>query len=79
MRTDNSVRTPSFMEKIWMQMGKSRWTILRGEILSALDNERDNLKAYDYESYDESNCCGWVEALECVLGKMARIEGDEEE
>ena len=42
----------------------TRWTLLRDEITSALDTEIDNHRAYEFYSRDESNCKGWIEALE---------------
>ncbi len=54
----------------------TQWTLLRDEITSALDNEREHHKAYEYNSRDESNCQGWIEALEYTLGVMDRIVRD---
>ena len=61
---------------------------VREEIEATLQCEKDNLEEYEYgvdfrhKEYDadhcgKSNCQGWVEALEYVLGLMDR-DGEEE-
>jgi len=54
---------------------------LRDRIQGTLDNEEDNLKAYDPMLSDPEmyNCQGWVEALKYVMGQIEFLTADEVE
>ncbi len=59
----------------------NEWNELKKEIEVTLNNEKENLEAYDpmHSHPDMYNCQGWVEALKYVLGRMNFYENKNEE